>query len=366
MVAAFIDSSENMTLGYSPLQNAAAPASRSKSASAAATAQNASEGQNAPETEKPHRGLFGPEGFTFAAFLDIINPLQHIPVVNSIYRAVTGDTIENGSRIIGGALFGGPIGLVASVINGIVDEETGKDIGSHALAAIGIDDGMGRDPSVGLAQKAPDTATETALAQAQNAPQYQQLAQNAPQDMARQNGPQQRLPQNGAQDEPALGALAALTARSWGEAQQTAAEAPAAAARDGGIPFNQITASQAPGSLAAANRAAANNGRDARGDERQWFSTQTNQGGVVQRSVGAQPVTAASVSQKFGVARGMAHASAAAPRPGPQPAPENLPQQLPNIPQVPADFAERANAAYQKYIDMKQTDGSRRAVDQSF
>jgi hypothetical protein len=36
------------------------------------------------------------EGPTFAEFLDIINPLQHIPVVSTIYRAITGDQISPG------------------------------------------------------------------------------------------------------------------------------------------------------------------------------------------------------------------------------------------------------------------------------
>src|ERR1700722_4577543 len=32
--------------------------------------------------------------FTFADFLDAINPLQHIPVVSSVYRQATGETIN--------------------------------------------------------------------------------------------------------------------------------------------------------------------------------------------------------------------------------------------------------------------------------
>ena len=55
-------------------------------------------------------GLFGKDGFTFFDFLDIINPLQHIPVISTIYRAITGDQIDPGSRIAGASLFGGPLG----------------------------------------------------------------------------------------------------------------------------------------------------------------------------------------------------------------------------------------------------------------
>ena len=45
--------------------------------------------------------LFGDDGFTFLDFLDIINPLQHIPVVSTIYRDLTGDTLDYGSRVAG-------------------------------------------------------------------------------------------------------------------------------------------------------------------------------------------------------------------------------------------------------------------------
>ena len=40
--------------------------------------------------------LFGKDGFTLGDFLDIINPLQHIPVVSTVYRAITGDKIGFG------------------------------------------------------------------------------------------------------------------------------------------------------------------------------------------------------------------------------------------------------------------------------
>ena len=78
--------------------------------------------------------LFGEDGFTFADFIDIINPLQHIPLLSTLYRHLTGDTIDRGSRVLGDTLFGGPIGTVASLVNVFVEESTGKDLGEHALA----------------------------------------------------------------------------------------------------------------------------------------------------------------------------------------------------------------------------------------
>ncbi len=77
---------------------------------------------------------FGDDGFTFMDFLDIINPLQHLPLISNLYRHWSGDTIDPIPRIGGGALYGGLIGAISSLINVIVDETTGNDIGGHFLA----------------------------------------------------------------------------------------------------------------------------------------------------------------------------------------------------------------------------------------
>ena len=47
---------------------------------------------------------FGADGFTFLDFIDMINPLQHIPLVGSAYRELTGDEIDPASRVIGGTV----------------------------------------------------------------------------------------------------------------------------------------------------------------------------------------------------------------------------------------------------------------------
>ena len=77
---------------------------------------------------------FGDDGFSFFDILDAINPLQHIPVVSSIYRAITGDEIAPGPRMAGGAIFGGPIGFVASLLNSAIEEVSGYDVGEHLIA----------------------------------------------------------------------------------------------------------------------------------------------------------------------------------------------------------------------------------------
>lgn len=72
--------------------------------------------------------------FGFADLLDMVNPLQHIPVVGTLYRELTGDTIRPIGQIVGGAVFGGPLGAAGGLVNAIVREETGKDLTGNAMA----------------------------------------------------------------------------------------------------------------------------------------------------------------------------------------------------------------------------------------
>jgi len=52
--------------------------------------------------------------FGWDDFLDVINPLQHIPIVAQIYRAVTGDQINGAAELIG-SLPLGPIGIIGTM-----------------------------------------------------------------------------------------------------------------------------------------------------------------------------------------------------------------------------------------------------------
>ncbi|WP_374632693.1 hypothetical protein [Ferrovibrio sp.] len=358
-----------------------------------------------PAAEKPRRGLFGPEGFSFSAFLDIINPLQHIPVVGTIYRAVTGDTIENGSRMLGGALFGGPIGFIVSAINGMIEESTGKDVGDHVLAMAGIDFGGQKATSpakTGLAEANPAQNAPTNT-NAQNAPQSQNgssleailasgrgglddIVWNAPRFVASEKqmlaeAAQQPLSQNAQQTELLrareipIGALSDLAQRAWANPvasnHNPAATSPIRATR---LDLPQANATPAPvtpapatpalatpapaaaqvqasaqASSQAAEPAASNDGR-------QWFPAFPQQGGVAVRSVGAQPVGPQNAATKSGTARGVTYSQA-----GTQ---AGVTQDAANNGQ--ADLAERANAAYQKYLDMKERQSRERALDKSF
>lgn len=75
----------------------------------AAQAPDHFEGNFGLDTEVVQTGpLFAGDGaLTFGDFLDIINPLQHLPLVSTIYRAITGDDISVGSRAAGALIYGG-------------------------------------------------------------------------------------------------------------------------------------------------------------------------------------------------------------------------------------------------------------------
>lgn len=98
------------------------------------------------------------QSFSFSDFLSVINPLQHIPVVGTIYRAITGDTIKPAQKVIGGLLFGGPVGLIGAAFNAIVEQATGKDVGQQALALVWP----------GSSEPAPDQARQYATADSES------------------------------------------------------------------------------------------------------------------------------------------------------------------------------------------------------
>jgi hypothetical protein len=87
-------------------------------------------GKKAPE----HSGL------GFGDLLDVINPLQHIPIIGTIYRRITGDTMSAAAEIAGGALYGGIVGTVASIADVLFAQETGKDFGETIIGWLGFKD----------------------------------------------------------------------------------------------------------------------------------------------------------------------------------------------------------------------------------
>lgn len=138
-------------------------APRAAEAPAARSGEAVPPGDN-PAAMKP----FGDDGFSFYDFLDVINPLQHLPVISTIYRHLTGDTIDTVPRIAGGALFGGPIGAAAAMANVAVQHETGRDMGQHVVAMFDTDDAPGS--MVADRAASPATAAPTPAAAANPPP----------------------------------------------------------------------------------------------------------------------------------------------------------------------------------------------------
>ncbi len=108
------------------------------------------------------------EGMSFWDVLDVVNPLQHIPGVNKIYQAITGDTIKAPAKIAGAALFFGPIGIAVAAADAVVEKVTGKDTLDNVASALGLekDDAPAEDdPFTVTAQRLPRTADATPVSE---------------------------------------------------------------------------------------------------------------------------------------------------------------------------------------------------------
>ena len=83
------------------------------------------------------------DGLSFGDVLSDLNPLQYLPVIGTIYRAVTGDTIprplrEAGSLVVSG-LMGGPIGIATNLGILAAEKLSGidvEDVAQGVLAAL--------------------------------------------------------------------------------------------------------------------------------------------------------------------------------------------------------------------------------------
>lgn len=105
------------------------------------------------KSDKAEKG----EGMSFWDVLDVVNPLQHIPGVNKIYQAITGDTIRTPAKIAGAALFFGPIGMAVASADAILEKETGKDALDQVASALGLE----KDSPATPAEDDPFTVTAT-------------------------------------------------------------------------------------------------------------------------------------------------------------------------------------------------------------
>tara|TARA_B100001093_G_C26687585_1_gene953330 strand:+ start:125 stop:886 length:762 start_codon:yes stop_codon:yes gene_type:complete len=90
--------------------------------------ESAPEGEADPMSHEEEQELshVAKTNLTFLDILDAVNPLQHIPLISPIYRNISGDSISNVPKFVGGALYGGPIGLLAALGSYIIEAESTK------------------------------------------------------------------------------------------------------------------------------------------------------------------------------------------------------------------------------------------------
>ncbi|MFH1806482.1 MAG: hypothetical protein ABID63_16500 [Pseudomonadota bacterium] len=142
-----------------------APAATATSSTASAAGLDASSNPDEAEGRSFSEVLFGEDGFEFTDMLDVINPLQHIPIVGMLYRSITGDELGNGARVAGGTLFGGIFGLAGAAIDAVVDMTTGQDTGSHVMAMFESGDEAPDEGPV-MANATPATGTSASVSTA--------------------------------------------------------------------------------------------------------------------------------------------------------------------------------------------------------
>lgn len=70
----------------------------------------------------------------FQHILDVINPLQHLPIIGTIYRAATGERLDPVEKIAGDALYGGLWGAVTAAADVAFEAITGKSVEDTVMA----------------------------------------------------------------------------------------------------------------------------------------------------------------------------------------------------------------------------------------
>ena len=83
------------------------------------------------KSNEPEETLADKMSVGFEDLLDVVNPLQQLPVVSSVYREATGESISIPARLAGGFLFGGLPGLIGSAAMVAFEEITGDSVLGH-------------------------------------------------------------------------------------------------------------------------------------------------------------------------------------------------------------------------------------------
>lgn len=114
-----------------------------------------------------------------------LNPLQHLPVVGMIYRAVTGETIPTTMRVAGAGILGGPLGMIGAGLMSLFE----------ALISMGPDTSRPAMPA-GMSQTGSESGVEPVTPGSMTGGAYTTLATATPDFL--QSAPNTAIVQSGA------------------------------------------------------------------------------------------------------------------------------------------------------------------------
>ena len=116
--------------------------------------ENAPEGEADPMSYEEEQELshVAKTNLTFLDIVDAVNPLQHIPLISSIYRNISGDSISDVPKFVGGALYGGPLGLVAALGRYIIEAEISTTQEPKKAQALAANDEQIKKPQINTAK----------------------------------------------------------------------------------------------------------------------------------------------------------------------------------------------------------------------
>lgn len=134
------------------------------SADATTTAPNAATA--ATSSADPAQTASNSAPLSFDDIVDIVNPLQHLPIISTLYQHYANDPINTFPKIAGDTLYGGPIGLLTSVADTAFEKATGKSFGDTVLGWVTGDKTPGAGTALASAAKTAPIPAGSATASA--------------------------------------------------------------------------------------------------------------------------------------------------------------------------------------------------------
>lgn len=131
-----------------------------------------------------------PVTVTHDEFMRGLNPLQHVPILGTLYRVATGQQIPVTMRVLGAGIVGGPLGMLGAGFMGIVEAiltmkpDLSRPAAPAGMSATGSEAGMqpitpgtlGKDEYTTLATTLPEWLDNSPTQLARGNAAYQEAA----------------------------------------------------------------------------------------------------------------------------------------------------------------------------------------------